>query len=241
MHPIHIGAKITTMSFYEEQPYKDGRTVPFIIASVLLIVLAAGCIGLTVYYSSITEPIRTQVTAQADLAAENARQDQFAFDWQEFEAYAASATRVFSSSRDLGLITFEYPVNWSVYIDIDGTSNDTKATYAVYFGDGVVGPIDTSYAPLAVTLERATMPDIMARYERSSSRGASPAVKDDFMANDVVGVRYRGDLYLTGNNTKSGTVIIFQLRDKVLSFFNYDANYESNFYDTVMRTVRWVQ
>lgn len=235
--------KYKSMNPYGKQLYKDKRTTPLIIFSVVFIILAAVCIGLIAYYSSITAPIEVQVLAQIDTAEKDARQDQFASDWQDFEDYAASPTRVFSSSRDLGSITFEYPSSWNVYTDIDGLSNDTKSTYdyTVYFGDGIVAPMSTRSAALIVALERATMQDVMSRYEQSSSKNASAPVKDDFVVGEFSGVRYQGNLYSSKNEAKSGTVIIFQMRNKVLSFFNYDESQESNFYDIVMQTARWIQ
>ena len=79
--------------------------------------------------------------------------------------------------EDYGRLTFQYPKNWSVYVDKDVTKG---GTYSAYLNPVTVPPVSSSqqYA-LRVTIEEKDYDKVLASYDASVKKGdlSSSSVK----------------------------------------------------------------
>jgi hypothetical protein len=226
-----------------DNAYKEKKGFPFAAVAVILVLLAVALAGLAVYLYPQKEEAKARVEAEAAAAVDVAQKEQLALDQKAFDIEVAKTTRKFESARDFGAINFEYPETWSAYVDFDGTGKDTS-TYAVYFNPGMVNPVDEDEIYTNAVVLSVKKGDF-ATASKAHEKGIKDGVvwQDSFALNNglinATGVRYSGNISAE-NKDKTGTVIYFTLRDKLLALYNYGAS-AAEFYDIIFKTMRWTQ
>ncbi|MDR1300277.1 MAG: hypothetical protein LBK50_01065 [Candidatus Nomurabacteria bacterium] len=224
--------------------YKEKKGFPFGALAAIFAVLAVGLIGLSIWLYPQKETVKTEVEAEATAAAEQARIEQIAIDQKAFDAEVARTTKTFVSSADFGSISFEYPETWSSYVDLDGTGKDTTS-YSVYFNSGMVLPVDDKgiYSnALVLFIQKTDLAAIDKGFESNMKKGT--VQKDSYALSNgqmnLTGVRYSGNIS-SKNKDKTGSVIYFRIRDKVLGLYSYVPAEQAAIYNIVLGTIRWVE
>ncbi len=115
----------------------------------------------------------------------------------------------FAGPDDYGRVQFNYPRNWSVYVEKDATSGDS---YVAYFNPGSVPQVsNTQQYALRLTIESKDYDKVIASYDSLVKKGdlASSSVKAD----DQNGTRLDGAF----SKDIRGSAVIFKIRDKTVT------------------------
>lgn len=123
--------------------------------------------------------------------------------------------REFVGPEDYGLVTFNYPKTWSVYIDKD--ASDSQG-FAAYLNPVSVPPISSSQQFAArVTIENKDYDRSVAVYDQFVKKGNLTA--------SSISVNGNSGTKLVGSFSKDivGAAVLFKIRDKTLTI-RTDAN-----------------
>lgn len=137
--------------------------------------------------------------------------------------------RQFAGPEDYGLVSFDYPKTWSVYVPKDAAT--AGSLYEVYFNPVIVPAItSTQQYALHMTIETKDYDKVLDTYKTLISKGdlkSTPAT-----INGVSGTR------LDGAFTKDihGSAVIFKLRDKTVTMRTDAAAFTADF-DALLKTV----
>lgn len=214
-----------------------------------MVVVTLGLAGMSIYLYIEKDSAKAVVDAKVGEAVAVARADKLAEGQQEFDDYLAQKTRTFESSSNFGSVKFEYPKEWSVYNDIDG-GKDTS-TYTAYFSPGVIAPVVKEHAflhALEVRIYKATFDTVRDEYKHQIEDGLVK-IEDFVLTNEyalsenksgIKGQKVTGYI-LYKNEINYGTMVQFEIRDKILQLYSMQPEHSDVFSNTVLKTLRWVK
>ncbi len=207
-----------------------GSVNPLLISSIILGVIAAAFAGAFIwaYGNYVDQRDNTdQKISAAVTAAEKTAADQHAKDLTEKlkEPYAQLV-----SPEDLGRVTFSYPKTWSVYVAKDGSAG----SYEAYLHPGSVPAISNTLAyAVRVTITEQEYETVLKTYSSFISRGdlkSSPITIGNF-----TGVRLDGKF----SNTRTGSAVIFKVRDKTLTLATDSPSFKADFDNVVIKSLNF--
>lgn len=207
-----------------------GSVNPLLISSIILGVIAAAFAGAFIwaYGNYVDQRDNTdQKISAAVTAAEKTAADQHAKDLTEKlkEPYAQLV-----SPEDLGRVTFSYPKTWSVYVAKDGSAG----SYEAYLHPGSVPAISNTLAyAVRVTITEQEYETVLKTYSSFISRGdlkSSPITISNF-----TGVRLDGKF----SNTRTGSAVIFKVRDKTLTLATDSPSFKADFDNVVIKSLNF--
>lgn len=218
-HPVELPSK----------PKADAGSVLKVAAIVILTLLLIGVGLLAVYFYSEYKLAKTEVDTKIDAAvldAVKAREDELEAEFAEREK---TPTKTFTGPADYGSLSLKYPKTWSVHVAKDASSSNS---FEAYLHPGEVGPInnDSPFA-LRVTIETGSIESATDRYNGSVSRGdlRSSAIT---VNGGEPATRYDGEL----PNEFQGSVVIFRIRDKVVTLQSDAELYRADF-DNIINSI----
>jgi hypothetical protein len=204
----------------------------WLIATILLIVLAAGLIALSVWLYFNYNDQKTNVDNKVDLAVSAAVKKQSDSDQVKMTERDKEPNRQFVGPDDYGRVTFDYPKTWSVYVDKDASAG---GNFEAYLNPVSVPPINTSQQfAIRVVIEQQDYDKAIANYDSSVKSGDLKA--SSFTADGNSGTR------LDGSFTKDirGSAVIFKIRDKTLTIRTDATTFESDF-NKLITTIKFNQ
>ncbi len=218
-HPVDLPAK----------PKADASGVLKVAAIVLLVLLLIGAGLLAVYFYSEYQLAQTDLDNKIDAAvldAVKAREDELEAEFAEREK---TPYKTFTGPADYGSLSFKYPKTWSVYIAKDSTSSNNVEAY---LHPGEVAPIsnDAIFA-LRVSISTGSVENITKRYDSSVNKGTLSSSVLTVNGSETA-TRFDGEL----PNKLRGSVVVFRIRDKVVTLQSDAEIYRSDF-DHILETI----
>lgn len=204
----------------------------WMIATILLIVIANGLIALSVWLYVNYNEQKTNVDGKVDVAVSTAKKSQFDADTIKFNEREKEPNREFVGPNDYGRVTFNYPKTWSVYINKDANSG---GVYEAYLNPITVPPISTSQQfAVRVVIEQQDYDKAIASYDSLVKKG-------DLKASSATADGNNGTR-LDGSFTKDirGSSVIFKIRDKTLTIRS-DANTFIDDFNKIISSIKFNQ
>ncbi len=174
-----------------------------------------------------------KVAAAVKTAAAAAAAKQKAADDQQNK----SPYKVFKGSATYGSVTFKYPRGWSAYVD---TTQQNEPINGYFFPGEVPGIQSTTAFALRVELLSTDYSQIAQQFSsniQSGDVGAKaylpPKLKG--VANVQAGTLFSGKV--TGDDTKTGTLLAIRVRDKTLEISTQSKDYLSDFNKIVLASL----
>lgn len=207
-----------------------GSINPLLIASIILGVVAAAFAGAFIwaYGNYVDQRDNTdQKVATAVAAAEKVADEKHAKDLTEKlkEPYVQLV-----SPEDLGRVTFSHPKTWSVYVAKDGSAG----SYEAYLHPGSVPAINNTLAYAArITISEQEYETVLRTYSALITRGdlkSNPITVGNF-----TGVRLDGKF----SNTRTGSAVIFKVRDKTLTLATDSPTFQGDFDNIVIKSLNF--
>ena len=170
----------------------------------------------------IRDRVATEVEAQKKLISD---QKQAEFDEREKAPY-----KFWTSPTQYGSIKVGFPKTWSYYLslsDVGGGGDKEVDLYA--HPDYVPGLASESKYALRLTLESTDYNKALEQYRRDSEEKKLSI--STIQNSNVSGVKIRGSI----GDEVNGTMVIFPIRDKVLSVWTESPDYEADFENIVLK------
>jgi hypothetical protein len=204
----------------------------WLIATIVLILVATGLIALSVWLYFNYNGQKTNVDGKIETAVSAAKKDQVNLDNIKQTESEKLPNRQFVGPDDYGRVTFDYPKTWSVYVDQDATDG---GTFEAYLNPITVPPISSSqqYA-LRVIIEQKDYDKAIASYNSSVKNGDLKA--SSVVADGNSGTRLDG----TFSEDVRGSAVLFKIRDKTLTI-RTDATTFAPDFDKLVATIKFNQ
>ena len=205
-----------------------GAVNPLLIASILLALLAAGLGGLSVWSFANYQDQKNNTDAKIEAAVTKAKTAQSAELEKDFLEREKQPYTKFNGPDDLGHVMFDYPKTWSVYVADNGTSGD----YEAYLNPVAVPTVSNSqpYATRVVVDDR-TYDVVLRSYESAVKKGDLKSAP--ITINGFTGVRLDGKF----SNTRTGSSVIFKVRDKTLILSSDATTFKNDFDNVILKSL----
>lgn len=204
-----------------------GSVNPLLIASILLGLLAVGFAG--AFFWSYTNYVdqRDNTTEKINAAVTEAKKAQTAEDEKNYLETAKQPYSQLVSPDDLGRVTVSYPKTWSVYV---AKSNST--TYEAYLNPVSVPAVTSTQAFAArVTISDDNYEDVVGTYTSLVKKGDLTSAP--ITVNNFSGVKLEGKF----SATRSGSAVIFKVRDKTLVIATDVDTYKNDFNNIIVKSI----
>lgn len=208
--------------------HEAGSVNPLVISNVVVGVIAVMLAGVTVWAYINYSDQKNNVDSKINTAVASAKKTQSDQDEKAFLEREKLPTREFVGPDDLGRVSFQYPKTWSVYI----ASNGTAGKYEAYLNPGTVPTVSASQ-PYAT---RVTIED--KKYEDSLKSYESKVAKKDLTSSPITIGSFSG-IRLDGAFTKerTGSAVIFKVRDKTLTIASDAVTFRTDFDNTILKSL----
>lgn len=205
-----------------------GAVNPLLVASSVLAITSALLAGGFVwsYMNYIDQRDNTdQKVTSAVAAAESSQAKKLEEQFVEREKKPYIR---FNGPDDLGHVSFDYPKTWSVYVAKDGTSGG----YEAYLHPGVVPTVESTqpYATRVVIEDREYDLSLKS-YESAVKKGTLKSTP--ITVNGQTGVRLDGEF----SKQRSGSAVVFKVRDKTLIIASDSTTFASDFSTVIIATL----
>lgn len=206
---------------------ETGSVNPLLIASIFLGLVAASFAGAFIWaYGSYTDQ-RDNVSQKVDKAVTEAKKVQSSEDEKTYLEKAKQPYSQLASPNDLGRVTISYPKTWSVYI-----AKSSSTEYEAYLNPVSV-PTVSATQPFGARMEITT-----DSYDSVVNQYASLVKKTDLVSSPVTinnfsGVRLDGKF----SATRSGSAVIFKVRDKTLVLSTDIESLKPDFNDIIVKSL----
>lgn len=202
------------------------KTICLILTSLLTITF----LGLFIYMTIQKNDAETDVQGQIDLAvaeAENELQTKLEKEFEEKEKYPY---KTFAGPSDFGLLTFEYPKTWSVYVPDDASRADN---FHAYFNPAQVNVVrDQTVMALRVSIVNELTEDVKEDFADKVEDGEMTVSTTVVNGNNV-------DVYTGELDSKYiGIVCLFKIRDKTAILQTDAMLFKDDFY-RILGTIRF--
>lgn len=201
------------------------------IAIVILFLTTATFIGLFIWMNNQYVDASTDVEGQIAVAVAEAKHEQEAKDLAQFAEDEKYPLRSFAGPADYGLLSFEYPKTWSVYVAQDAAKG---GDYLAYLNPLIIEPISVlNVNALRVNIVNRTTEEVVAEYNKSVEGGTMNV--ESVTVAGYAAVRYTG---IIPGTELEGVVVIFKIRDKT-AILRTDAMIFVNDFNALLSTVQF--
>lgn len=204
-----------------------GSINPLLISSIILGLLTAGFAGgfLWAYGNYIDQ--RDNTTTKVEAAVTDAKKQQATSDETQYLEKEKQPYLQLVGPDDLGRVSISYPKTWSVYV-----AKSSSDGYEAYLNPGTV-PMVALTQPYAarVTVVNQAYDRFVATFETLVKKGdlkSSPVSVNSFN-----GVRLDGKF----STTRSGSMVIFKVRDKTLTVSTDSDSFKSDFDNIIVKSL----
>lgn len=205
---------------------QSGEVNPLLITSIFLGLLTIFLAGVSVWaYMNYTDQKNNtdEKIAVAVDVAEDAQAEKLDAQYKEREK---SPFRTFKGPSDLGSVSFQYPKTWSVHTAQDATALET------YLQPNVVPPIgDEQPYALRVLVTDDSYEDTIEDYGSLVEDGELKS--DTIKIGDFTGIRLDGKF----SDERSGSVVVFKIRDKTLTLATDSTSFVDDFNKTILKSL----
>lgn len=215
------------MNHMNKHKFETGSVNPLLISSIIMGIFAAVFAGAFFWaYSSYSDQ-KNSTDAKISAAVTEAKKAQTALDEKDYLEREKQPYKQLVGPDDLGRVSISYPKNWSVYIaqsDSDG--------YEAYLNQGVV-PEVTNNQPYAarIVMTNQLYEKVISTYDSLVKKGdlkSSPITVNNFQ-----GIRLDGKF----SSTRTGSSVIFKVRDKTLTIATDIDSYKNDFDNIIIKSL----
>lgn len=204
---------------------ETGAVHPLLISSIILGLLTVVFAGFSIWAYMNYVDNRDNVNAKVEAAVTAAKQEQSKADEKLFIEREKAPYLQFNGPDDLGHVTFSYPKTWSVYVADNGSGGDG---FEAYLNPVSVPAISNDQAYAArVEVNNDTYEETLNKYQKTVEKGdlkSSPITVNGF-----TGIRLDGSF----SKSRSGSAVVFKVRDKTLIISTDSENFKNDF-DTIL-------
>ncbi|USN97815.1 MAG: hypothetical protein H6799_01845 [Candidatus Nomurabacteria bacterium] len=178
------------------------------------------------YKKNFDSKVSEEVAKQSQVISE---QKQAEFDEKEKAPY-----KFWTSPTQYGSIKVGFPKTWSYYLALNEASSSGEQINLYAYPDYVPEiSRDTKYA-LRMTLETDDYNSVLNSYRKKSAQDGLEI--STVQVSNVSGIKIRGAL----EKDTSGTLVVFPIRDKVLTVWTESKDYESDFENIVLKNLSFI-
>ena len=200
---------------------------PLLIASILLGVLAASFAGGFIWAYGNYQKYEKNTNEIVSEEVNKAREEQKVEDEKKFVEREKQPYLQLVGPEDLGKVTISYPKTWSVYI-----AKSTSSGYEAYLNPVTVPTVSGSqpYAARVTVSEQ--------KYETAVTSFNGLVKKGDLKSTPVTVNNFNG-IRLDGkfSATRSGSMVVFKVRDKTLTVATDIDSFKSDFDDIIVKSL----
>lgn len=201
---------------------------PLLFASILLAVLAVVLAAFGVWAFSGYQDYKNNSDAKVEKAVTESQATQKTELEKQFVEREKQPYRQFSGPDDLGHVSFDYPKTWSVYVG----KSSVGGSYEAYFYPGVVPTVSpTQPYAVRVVIEDQEYTKSLQGYEATVKKGSLKSVP--FTVNGATGVRLDGEF----SKQRTGSAVVFKVRDKTLTIASDAAEFKNDFDNVVIKSL----
>jgi len=202
---------------------------------VMTIVFATATVvfgGLGVWAFLNYQNQKNNVDAIVSTEVIQAKQEQKAADDAAFTESEKSPLRQFVGPADLGLVSFEFPKTWSVYVAEDGSLS--SGGYDAYFHPGAVAnPERLQPYALRLNVVNVSYESAILSYQDAIQTGQVAA--SAITLNGQTGTRFDGAI----NEQSRGSMVMFKLRDKTIELYTESEAFVGDFNNIVLSSLKF--
>ena len=186
--------------------------------------IAAVAIVFAVIFFMQYNELKTNYDSDKNLAVSAAVKEQQDKDEATYEERNKLPYASFTGPSDYGSISFEYPKNWSVYVDKDGTKN---TDYVAYFAPSEVSPVSDKASRYALRFQilNRQITSVQSAYETKLKNGKLTAKAFTSDDNALSGTWYEGEL----SDGINGIALLLKVNDKTLIMQTDTSAYRADF------------
>ena len=212
----------------------DGAANPLLLGLVacviLLVVAMIFGIGQMAkandYKKNIDSKVSEEVAEQSKVIAE---QKQAEFDEKEKAPY-----KFWTSPTQYGSIRVGFPKTWSYYLSLNEVGNSGEAINLYAYPDYVPEISKDNRYALRMVLETDDYNSVLDSYRKKSKQDGLQI--STIQVSNVSGIKVRGAI----EKNVSGTLVVFPIRDKVLTVWTESQDYESDFENIVLKNLSFI-
>lgn len=206
---------------------ETGSVNPLLIASILLGIAAAGFAGAFIWAYGNYVDQRDNTTQKVNAAVTEAKQAQTA---EDEKAYLEKEKQPYSQlvgPDDLGRVSISYPKTWSVYV-----AESSSSGYKAYLNPGYVPAVSSSQAfATRVEITDKSYDDVVGSYASLVKKGDLTSAP--ITVNNFNGIKLDGKF----STTRTGSDVIFKVRDKTLILSTDVNSLKGDFNDVVVKSL----
>lgn len=224
---------------HKQNQVGSASVVVAVVSSVLLVGVGAFAVwaflGRQDYKNNAQQKINSAVsTAQAA---------QSKADQQKFDEQAKNPNKTYQGSPTYGSISFNYPKTWSAYVD---ETNPSQPLNGYFYPTQVPGVQSSTAFALRAQLLTQSYASALQQFSSQIKQGAIKAAayippKMAGKANVQPGTRLDGAINRDPTGAvQQGSMVVIQVRDKVLEISTQSNNFLPDFNNTVLASLTFV-
>lgn len=208
--------------------YQYGGVNPLLVTNILTGLVVVVLTGLLIWAYMGYSDYKNNTDDKIATAVAKAKTEQKTIDEAAALEREKVPTRTFNGPADLGSVSFQYPKTWSAYTARQATNLEA------YFHPDVVPPIGESQPfALRVLVEDKPYETIIKSYDSLVKKGSlrsNPVTVEGFS-----GIRLDGQF----SKDRTGSAVIFKVRDKTLTVASDATAYNDDYDDTVLKSLKF--
>lgn len=205
-----------------------GGINPLLATNILTGLLVMILTGLLIWTYIGYNDYKNNADEKINAAKESAKSEQKKLDEAAALEREKVPTKTFSGPADLGSVTFQYPKTWSAYV-----ARQTNALEA-YFHPDVVPPVGaTQPFALRVLVEDKQYETVIKSYDGLVKKGSLRS--DQVTIEGFSGIRLDGEF----SKERTGSAVIFKVRDKTLTIASDATAYKGDYDNTVLKSLKF--
>lgn len=208
---------------------ETGAVHPLLVSSIILGLLTVVFAGFSIWAFTNYIDQKDNVDAKVEVAVTEAKKVQSVADEKIYLEKEKQPYLQFTGPDDLGRVTFSYPKTWSMYVAKNGTSSEGYEAYLNPLSVPAVAN-DQPYAA-RVVVSNKTYEDSLEDYESAVKKGDLKSAP--ITINGFSGIRLDG----TFSKTRSGSAVVFKVRDKTLIVATDSEMFKSDFDNAIVKSL----
>lgn len=215
------------MTAMNKHNHETGSVNPLLIGSIILGLLTATFVGGFIWAYTNYLDQKNNTAQKIDVAVADAKKQQATDDEKQYLEKEKQPYVQLVGPDDLGRVSISYPKTWSVYVARSGADG-----YEAYLNPGSVPAVTSTQAYAArVTVTNQSYVNSIAMYDTLVKRGdlkSSPITVGNF-----TGVRLDGKF----SASRSGSAVLFKVRDKTLTVATDIDSFRSDFDNVIVKSL----
>lgn len=212
-----------------QQSRETGAVHPLLVSSIILGLLTVVFAGFSFWAFTNYVDQKDNVDAKIETAVTAAKKEQSVADEKLYLEREKQPFVQFTGPDDLGHVTFSYPKTWSMYVAKNGSTGDG---YEAYLNPLSVPAVTNEQAYAArVVVSNETYEESLSDFENAVKKGELKSAP--ITVNGFSGIRLDGKF----SKTRSGSAVVFKVRDKTLIISTDSESFKNDFDSVIIKSL----